>query len=133
MYTKIDHVGMAVRSLDQALRVYTDALGLHLERIEEVVDQGTRVAVLPIGESRLELLEAIGDSSPVARFIAKRGEGMHHICLQVEDIRQELSRLKEAGIRMIDETPRVGAGDCLVAFLHPSSTGGVLVELSQHQ
>lgn len=131
MYSKIDHIGIAVRSLDEALRTYTVGLGFKVEHIEEVVDQGTRVAMLPIGESCLELLEAMGDDTPVARSIAKRGEGVHHICFRVDDIRLELSRLKKAGVRLIDEIPRSGAGGCLVAFLHPSSTGGVLIELSQ--
>ncbi len=132
MYSKIDHIGIAVRSLEEALRAYTAGLGFKVEHIEEVVDQRTRIATLPIGESRLELLEAMGDDSPVAKFIAKHGEGMHHICFRVEDIRLELNRLKKAGVRLIDEIPRSGAGGCLVAFVHPSATGGVLVELAQH-
>ncbi len=131
MYSRIDHIGIAVRSLNESLRVYGEAMGLKVERIEEVPDQRTRVAMLPVGESRLELLEATGEDSPVAKFLCKRGEGMHHICFRVEDIRQEISRLRAAGVRMIDETPRKGAGGCLVAFVHPSGTGGVLVELSQ--
>jgi len=131
LYSKIAHIGIAVRSLDEALRVYTSAFGFAAEHVEEVASQKTRVAMLPVGESRLELLEAMEEDSPVARFIAKRGEGIHHICFQVEDIKQEISRLKAAGVRMIDETPRPGADGCLVAFVHPSSTNGVLVELSQ--
>jgi methylmalonyl-CoA/ethylmalonyl-CoA epimerase len=131
LYSKIAHIGIAVRSLDEALRVYTSAFGFVVEHVEEVASQKTRVAMLPIGESRLELLEAMEEDSPVARFIAKRGEGIHHICFQVEDVKQEISRLKAAGVRMIDETPRPGADGCLVAFVHPSSTNGVLVELSQ--
>ena len=131
LYSKIDHIGIAVRSLDDALRVYTSALGFAVEHVEEVTSQKTRVAMLPTGESRLELLEAMEEDSPVARFIAKRGEGIHHICFRVEDIKQEISRLKAAGVRMIDETPRTGSCGCQVAFIHPSSTCGVLVELSQ--
>jgi methylmalonyl-CoA/ethylmalonyl-CoA epimerase len=131
LYSKIAHIGIAVRSLDDALRVYTSALGFAVERIEEVASQKTRVAMLPIGDSCLELLEAMEEDSPVARFIAKRGEGIHHICFVVADIKQEICKLKASGVRMIDETPRPGADGCLVAFVHPSSTGGVLVELSQ--
>ncbi len=131
MYSRIDHIGIAVRSLHESLRVYGEAMGLKVERIEEVPEQRTCVAMLPVGESRVELLEAMGEDSPVAKFLCKRGEGMHHLCFRVEDIRQEISRLRAAGVRMIDETPRRGAGGCLVAFVHPSGTGGVLVELSQ--
>ncbi len=131
LFAKIDHIGIAVRSLDQALRVYTGALGFTVGLVEEVADQGTRVALLPVGDSRLELLESMADDSPIARFIEKRGEGVHHICFLVEDIRQEVKRLKDAGIRLIDDNPRLGADGCLVAFVHPSSTGGVLVELAQ--
>ena len=128
---KIDHVGIAVRDLTTALATYRTVLGLEPEGIEEVSGFMTRVAMLPVGESRLELLEAMGDDSPIAKFIAKRGEGVHHLCFRVEDIAAELKRLKTAGVRLLDETPRPGAGGCLIAFLHPSSTGGVLIELSQ--
>ncbi len=131
MYLKIDHIGIAVRSLKEAKRVYADALGMEVEPAEEVTEQRTRVAMIPIGESRIELLEAIDADSPVARFIARRGEGIHHICLQVEDLAGIVSTLKAAGIRMIDEESRKGAGDRLVAFVHPSALGGVLLELSQ--
>ena len=130
MYRKIDHVGIAVRSIEEALRVY-GSLGFQVDHIEEVGEQKTRVAMLPIGESRLELLESTEPDSPIARFISKRGEGLHHITFQVDDISEELIRLRAAGIRLIDEIPRTGADQCLVAFIHPSSTGGVLVELSQ--
>jgi methylmalonyl-CoA/ethylmalonyl-CoA epimerase len=130
LYRKIDHVGIAVRSIEEALRVYA-VLGFQVDHIEEVGEQKTRVAMLPIGESRLELLESTEPDSPIARFISKRGEGLHHITFRVDDIFEELSRLRAAGIRLIDEVPRTGADRCLVAFIHPSSTGGVLVELSQ--
>ena len=99
---------------------------------EEIKEQGVRVAMLPAGESRIELLEAAGDDSPIARFLEKRGPGIHHIALRVDDIRAALGHLKESGARLIDEEPRKGAGGCLVAFVHPSSTGGVLLELVQH-
>ena len=131
MYSKIDHVGIAVKSLSEALRVYSEAMGLRVDRIEDVPEQGTRVSILPIGESRLELLEPAGADSPVARFLTKRGEGLHHICLRVENIAQEINKLLAAGVRMIDQTPRRGADGCLVAFVHPASARGVLIELSQ--
>lgn len=131
MYRKIDHIGIAVRDLTAVLAIYKTVLGLELKGVEEVPSQKTRVAMLSVGESRLELLEAMGNDSPIARFIAKRGEGVHHLCFQVEDIAAELQKLQVAGIRLLDESPRPGAGGCLIAFLHPSSTGGVLIELSQ--
>ncbi len=130
MYLKIDHIGIAVRDLAAAIDAYRK-MGLHTSDIEEVKSQKARVAMIRIGESRLELLEATENESPVGRFIAKRGEGVHHLCFEVEDIVAELKRLREAGIRLVDESPRPGAGGCMVAFVHPSSTGGVLIELSQ--
>lgn len=131
MNRKIDHVAIAVRSLESALKLYAGVLGVRDWSIGEVPEQKTRVALLQIGESRIELLEATAEDSPVARFIAKRGEGLHHICLQVENLADELERLKAAGLRLIDRYPRVGAEGCLIAFLHPSSANGVLIELSQ--
>lgn len=131
MVTRISHIGIAVRSIASAAPFYCLGLGLEQGRIEELPDQRTRVALLPVGDCRLELLEAMSDESPVARFVAKRGEGMHHICLEVGDIREELRRLRAAGAQLIDEEPRIGAEGCLVAFVHPSSASGVLVELSQ--
>lgn len=129
---KIEHIGIATRELDEALLFWRDALGLEVVETEEVAEQKVRVAMLPIGESRVELLEPTSDDSPVAKFIAKRGAGIHHIAVRVEDIRASLGRLKEQGIRLIDETPRIGAGGCLVAFVHPSSANGVLLELVEH-
>jgi methylmalonyl-CoA/ethylmalonyl-CoA epimerase len=131
MYRKIDHLGIAVRSLNQTLSVYESALGLVKTAVKEVEDQKTRVAQLPVGDCCLELLEAMDEDSAVARFLAKRGEGLHHICFEVDDIYIELNKLKAAGIRLIDETPRRGVDGCLVAFVHPSATAGVLIELSQ--
>ncbi len=131
MLTKIDHVAIAVRSLESTLEVYARLLGLADWIIEEVAEQKTRVAVLAIGESRIELLEAAAADSPIAGFIAKRGEGLHHICFQVESLDEELHKLKAAGLRLIDRTARIGAGGCRIAFLHPASTAGVLIELSQ--
>src|SRR5262245_38926384 len=129
--SKIQHLGVAVSSIDGALDFWRDGLGLELHEIEIVEDQGVRVAMLPIGESRIELLEATGAETPVGKFVSKRGPGIHHVCVEVDDIRQKVAELKSRGIRLIDEEPRRGAGGALVAFIHPSSTGGVLVELTQ--
>ena len=129
--TKINHLGIAVTSLDEALSFWRDALGLELKEVEVVEDQGVRVALLPIGESRVELLEATGAKTPVGKFLGKRGAGIHHLCIEVEDIAAKLAELKARGIRLIDEQPRRGAGNSLVAFVHPASTGGVLLELTQ--
>lgn len=129
--TKINHLGVAVTSLDEALQFWRDALGLELKEVEVVEEQGVRVAMLPIGESRVELLEATGAETPVGKFLSKRGAGIHHLCIEVEDIAAKLAELKARGIRLIDEQPRRGAGHALVAFVHPASTGGVLLELTQ--
>ncbi len=129
--TKIQHLGVAVASIDEALAFWRDGLGLDLGEIELVEDQGVRVAMLPIGESRIELLEATGDETPVGKFIAKRGPGIHHLCVEVDDIEARLAELKARGVRLIDESPRIGAGGALVAFVHPAGTGGVLIELTQ--
>ncbi len=129
---KIDHLGIATRTLDEALSFWRDALGLDVVETEEVAEQKVRVAMLPVGESRVELLEATSDDSPIAKFIAKRGAGIHHIAVRVSNIRESMARLKERGARLIDETPRTGAGGCLVAFVHPSSANGVLLELVEH-
>ena len=131
MYQKIDHIAIAVRSLQSACRIYADVLRLGNCTVEEIADQRVRVAVLPIGESRIELLEATADDSPIAGFLSRRGEGLHHICFEVEDLAGELEKLKAAGMRLIDQHARTGAGGSLIAFLHPSGTAGVLIELSQ--
>ena len=131
METKIQHLGVAVASIDDALAFWRDGLGLELKEIEVVEDQGVRVAILPIGDSRIELLEATGAQTPVGKFIAKRGVGIHHLCVEVDDINAKLAELKARGVRLIDEQPRTGAGGALVAFVHPASTGGVLIELTQ--
>ena len=120
-----------MRSLDSALEVYALVLGLSRWSVEEVPEQKVRVAMLAIGESRIELLEATAADSPVAGFLAKKGEGVHHICFQVENLNEELLRLQASGLRLIDQTARIGAGGCQIAFLHPSGTAGVLIELSQ--
>jgi len=130
MLKKIDHIGVAVESLAQALRFYRDTLGLEAE-LEEVPDQQVRVAMLQVGESHIELLESTSPDGPVGRFLAKRGEGIHHICFQVEDIEAALAQLRAHGARLLDERPRVGAGGHRIAFVHPASASGVLIELSE--
>lgn len=130
---KIEHIGIATPRLDEALRFWRDALGLEVVHTEVVEEQGVRVAMLPAGEPRIELLEPTGPASPVAKFLEKRGPGIHHVAVRVPDIRAALARLKEGGARLIDEHPRVGAENCLVAFVHPASAGGVLLELVEHR
>ncbi|HEY2974202.1 MAG TPA: methylmalonyl-CoA epimerase [Pyrinomonadaceae bacterium] len=129
---KVDHIGIATHQIDEALRLWRDALGLEVDSTEEVTEQGVRVAMLPIGETHIELLEPLSQDSPVGKFLQKRGPGIHHVAVRVTDIRASLAQLKEKGTRLIDETPRTGAGGCLVAFIHPSSANGVLLELVQH-
>jgi methylmalonyl-CoA/ethylmalonyl-CoA epimerase len=130
---KIDHIGIATRQLEEGLAVWRDALGLQLDRTEEVAEQGVRIAMLQVGDTHIELLEALNPDSPVGKFLAKRGPGIHHIAVEVPDIKAALAELRDKGARLIDEAPRVGAGGCLVAFVHPSTTKGVLLELVQHQ
>jgi len=130
MVRKIDHIGIAVPSLEQGLGFYR-ALGLECTGRETVESQKVEVAFIEVGESRVELLEPTSPESPIARFLEKRGQGIHHLCLQVQDLVERLAALKAAGVRLINETPVEGAGGCRVAFVHPASTGGVLVELSQ--
>lgn len=128
---KINHIGIAVRSLDASIPFYRDTLGMAFEGSEEVAEQKVKVAFLAVGESRIELLEPTAEDSPVARFLEKNGEGIHHIAYQVGDIEQALTALKEQGVRLIDETPRNGAHGTRIAFLHPKASGGVLTELCQ--
>ena len=125
---KIDHIAIAVDDIEEALQAYEGALGLELADVGEVSEQAVRVAFLPVGESEIELVEPLTASSGVARFLEKRGEGFHHICFEVEDIEAALQDLAARGIRLIDEQPRQGAHG-RVAFLHPKSTHGVLIEL----
>ena len=126
---KIDHLGIAVRSISDSLAFYRDGLGLELAGAETVDDQGVRVALLPAGEARIELLEPVSAETPVGRFIAKRGEGLHHICYEVDDLASKLDELRSRGVRLLEGYPRRGAEGKLVAFLHPASAHGVLVEL----
>ncbi|MFY9221620.1 MAG: methylmalonyl-CoA epimerase [Blastocatellia bacterium] len=130
---KINHLGIAVKSLTDSLNFYRDTLGLSVSCTEIVADQGVEVAMLPLGESRIELLQAINPDSPIARFIEKRGPGIHHICIEVDDIVAKLAEMKATGAQLIDETPKKGAGGHLIAFVHPKSTAGVLIELVQKE
>ena len=129
---KIEHIGIAVASLDEAAITYRDGLGLEITHYEDVPDDGARVAMIPMGESRIELIESTRTNSPIDRFLRKRGPGLHHIAIEVDDIDQTLERLRAGGARLVDETPRAGAGGTRIAFLHPSSAGGVLLELVEH-
>jgi methylmalonyl-CoA epimerase len=129
---KIDHIGVAVKSLTEAIKVYETAIGLKLTGFDQVDDQGVRLAMLAVGESRIELLEPTRPDSPIGKFIAKRGEGIHHIAVAVDDIEAAIERLKSSGVRLVDSAPRPGAHKSRIAFIHPSSTHGVLLELVEH-
>jgi methylmalonyl-CoA/ethylmalonyl-CoA epimerase len=129
----IDHIGIAIADLDAALGFYRDALGLEIEAPEDVPSQRVRAHFIRAGGAALELLEATAEDSPIAKYIARRGPGLHHITLRVDDIHRALDRLKARGVRLIDESPRPGAHGSLVAFIHPSSAHGVLVELKEQK
>ncbi|WP_419393709.1 methylmalonyl-CoA epimerase [Cytobacillus praedii] len=131
MIKKIDHIGIAVRSLDEALPFYTEILKLPLLGVEEVESEKLKVAFLKAGETKLELLEPTNEDSAVAKFIEKRGEGLHHVALGVDSIQDRINEIKEKGIRMIQDVPKTGAGGAKVAFMHPKSTGSVLYELCE--
>jgi methylmalonyl-CoA epimerase len=131
MRARLDHIGIAVANLEEALAFYRDALGLQVDPVEEVASQRVRAHFIPLGDSALELLEATDEDSPIAKYLTKRGPGLHHVTLEVDDIARALSELKTRGVRLIDEHPRPGAHGSLVAFIHPSSAQGVLVELKQ--
>ena len=130
MMTTIEHIGIAVLSLAESIPLY-EALGLEVQGVEEVPEQGVRVALLPAGDCRVELLEPTSAESPIARHLERRGPGLHHICLRVPDIRSAMARLAEAGYALLSKEPQRGAGGCLVCFVHPKSTGGVLLELAE--
>ena len=129
---KVSHIGIAVRNLEDAIPFYRDSLGMEFEGSEVVAEQKVKVAFLAVGESRIELLEPTAEDSPVAKFIEKNGEGIHHIAYEVDDLQASLDRLRQEGIRLIDEKPRGGAHGAEIAFLHPKATRGVLTELCQH-
>ncbi|MEE9234160.1 MAG: methylmalonyl-CoA epimerase [Candidatus Acidoferrales bacterium] len=126
---KLDHIGIAVRSLEQALKFYRDTLGMSVKGFETLPAEKVRVAILPLGDTRLELLEATAEDSPIAQFLAKRGEGIHHIAIEVEHLDRHLQQLEANGVRVLPGKGQRGAGGHRYAFLHPSSCGGVLVEL----
>ena len=131
-YKKVSHIGVAVKDLEKAKGVF-EALGLKVEGEEVVGEQKVKVAFVPVGDTRIELLEPTAPDSPVARFIEKKGEGVHHIALGVEGLESMLEAMKAKGIRLVDERPRRGAHNALIAFLHPKSTGGLLIELCQEE
>ena len=131
MKATLDHIGIAVSNLEEALAFYRDALGLEIEAPEDVASQKVRAHFIPAGGAALELLEATDPNSSIAKYVEKRGPGLHHITLRVDDIAAALAQLKARGVRLIDEAPRPGAHGSLVAFIHPSSAHGVLVELKQ--
>ncbi len=127
MIKKIDHIGVAVKDLESAMELYKK-LGFEIEGIEEVREQKVKVAMLPVGESKIELIEATSDDSVIARFVEKKGEGIHHIAVNVDDIEKALDSAKAQGLQLIDEKPRIGVGGKKIAFVHPKSTKGVLLE-----
>lgn len=131
MVKKVDHIGVAVKNLDDALNFYENILGLKSAGKEVVEEQKVTVAFLPIGDSEVELLESTEEDGPIARYIAKNGEGVQHIAFRVDNIEAAIAEMKEKGVRMIDEKPRYGAGGARIAFCHPKSTGGVLIELCE--
>ena len=131
MFDRIDHIGVAVEDLDAALALYEHDLDLELVYRETVESQGVEAVLLDIGENHVELLRPLGPETPVGKFLAKNGPGLHHVAYQTADIEAELERVRAAGLRLIDETPRTGIRNSLVAFLHPKSTGGVLTEIVQ--
>ncbi|MTI68041.1 MAG: methylmalonyl-CoA epimerase [Firmicutes bacterium] len=131
MVKKVDHIGVAVKDLEETLKFYRDVLGLELQGTEVVKDQRVKVAFLPVGDTEMELLESTDKEGPIYKYIEKKGEGIQHIAYRVDDIEKAIKEMKEKGIKMIDEKPRYGAGGAKIAFLHPKSTHGVLVELCE--
>lgn len=127
----VDHIGIAVKSIGESLKFWETGLGIQCHGVEEVADQKVKTAFLPIKDTEIELLEPTSDESPVAKFIEKKGEGIHHIAIRVENLEEALAEMKSKGYRLIDEKPRLGAGGARIAFLHPKSTGGVLLELCE--
>lgn len=130
---KIDHIGVAVNSIEESLKFWENIMNIKCHGVEEVVEQKVKTAFLPLGDSELELLEGTSPESPVSKFIEKRGEGIHHIAIRVENIEEALFELKEKGVRLIDEKPRIGAGGTKIAFVFPKSTGGILLELTERE
>ncbi len=133
MTSKVDHIGIAVSNLEESIKFYQDVLGLELHGTEVVEEQKVKVAFLPVGDTEVELLEATAPDSPIAKFIEAKGQGVQHIAFRVDDIEAALEDMKAKGIRLIDEKPRYGAGGARIAFLHPKSTNGVLIELCERK
>ena len=133
MVKKVDHIGIAVNSLEESVKFYEDILGLKLQGVETVEEQKVKVAFLPVGDTEIELLEATTPDSPIAKFIENKGQGVQHVAFRVDDLEKALEEMKKLGIRLIDEKPRYGAGGARIAFLHPKSTNGVLVELCERK
>ena len=131
MIKKIDHLGIAVKNLEEAAAFYQEVLGLTCTGTEEVAEQEVKVAFFPLGDSKLELLQSMSPTGPVAKFIDARGEGVHHIAVRVNNLEEAMEKLQEKGVTLIDRKPRYGAGRARIAFVHPRSTGGVLLELCQ--
>ncbi len=127
----IDHIGIAVKSIDEALKFWEATLGIKCHGTEEVAEQKVKTAFLPVDDTEFELLEGTSEDSPITKFIEKKGEGLQHIAIRVDNIEEALKELKEKGVRLIDETPRYGAGGAKIAFIHPKASGGVLLELCQ--
>jgi len=127
----VDHIGIAVKSIEESLKFWEESLGIHCHGVEEVAEQKVKTAFLPIEDTEIELLEGTSEDSPVSKFIEKKGEGIHHMAIRVDDLEKALAELKEKGVRLIDETPRIGAGGAKIAFVHPKASGGVLLELCE--
>lgn len=131
--SRVDHIGIAVKSIEESLKFYEGILGIKSVAREEVEDQKVITAFLPLGDTEVELLQSTSEEGPIAKFIDKKGEGIHHIAFRVDDIEKALEELKAQGIRLIDEVPRIGAGGAKIAFIHPKATNGVLIEISERE
>ena len=129
MITKVNHIGIAVNSIEEAAKVYTDVLGLKVENIEVVEEQNAKTAIIPVGETKIELIESTTPDGTIAKFIESRGEGIHHLALEVDSIEKTLAEMKTKGVTLIDQQPRKGVENTDIAFMHPKSTGRVLIEL----
>lgn len=129
--TVVDHIGIAVKSIDESLKFWEGTLGIKCHGVEEVAEQKVKTAFLPIEDTEVELLEGTSPDSPVSKFIEAKGEGIHHLAIRVDDLTAALEELKAKGVRLIDEKPRLGAGGARIAFIHPKATGGILLELSE--
>ncbi len=131
--SKVDHIGIAVKSIEDSLKFYEGVLGIKCQGKEEVADQKVITAFFPVGDTEVELLQSTSEDGTIAKFIEKKGEGMHHIAFRVDNIEKALKELKAKGIRLIDEVPRLGAGGAKIAFIHPKATNGVLIEISERK